>query len=101
MWDYAAFPVWAVPSDDSWQWSVESLGVSDSLRNDLQQWSDDWSAVMWGEKGPETAKPPTEEVFQAWDERGRTLLTRLRRELGARFEIGYFNEKTDQVEWGA
>jgi hypothetical protein len=98
MWDYSAFPLWAVEEDGS-QFSTGNVKISDGLRRDLQQRSDDWTAVKWGTDGPETAEPPSTEVFEEWDTRGRALLRRLRNELGSQAEIGYFNEATGEVEW--
>ena len=100
MWDYDAFPVWSV-ADHGHQASVPQLPISGELAKALQAWSDEWSAEIWGEHGPDSPKwrAPSDEARSAWDARGRALVERLRAELGSDAEVGYFNEDTGQVEW--
>ena len=103
MWDYDAFPVWAEAGPFGWQGMVspERLPVSTGLREELQQWSDEWTAAMWGEAGPDskTWKAPSASTLDAWDSKGRVLLLRLRDELGQAFVVGYMDEKSGKVEW--
>jgi hypothetical protein len=103
MWDYDAFPLWTVPGPMGWQGMVppERLPISTPLRDELQEWSDQLSAAMWGTHGPDSkkSKPPSETAIAAFDARGRELLRRLREELGDRFVVGYQSEITHQVEW--
>ena len=100
MWDYDAFPVWSVGHRE-WQASVESLPISESLRAALQRWSDEWTAAMCGDHGPDSSRwrAPSEEKRAAWDAKGRKLLAQLRAELGPDFEVGYRNETTGEDEW--
>jgi hypothetical protein len=99
MWDYTAFPLWRV-ADGHGPWSDE-LRLSDDLRHELQAWSDQWTEAMWGDHGPDQPgwESPSDEMFAAWDHRGRELLERVREELGPQFTVGYRNERTHQVEW--
>jgi hypothetical protein len=101
MWDYMAFPLWAVVGDDGRPWVIDELELSDSLRRDLQQWSDDWTEAMLPGEGPSAPdwQPRSEDDRAAWDSRGRDLLERLRAEAGEQYDIGYFNERTGAVEW--
>ena len=103
MWDYGAFPVWAEGGPFDWQGMVrpEQLPVSPWLREELQQWSDEWTAAMWGEAGPDSKKweAPSKDTLSAWDSKGRVLLGRLRDELGQRYVVGYMDENTGEVEW--
>ena len=52
MWDYDAFPVWQVHGPGG-MLAPEALRLSARLTGDLRRWSDDWTAAMWGDKGPD------------------------------------------------
>jgi hypothetical protein len=101
MWDYMAFPLWAVVGDDGQPWSIDDLELSESLRRDLQRWSDDWTDAMLAGEGPTSPdwKPPPDDDRATWDRRGRDLLAKVRTEVGNAYEVGYFNEQTREVEW--
>ena len=102
MWDYDAFPVWQVDGLGG-MLAPEALRLSAGLTGDLQRWSDDWTAAMWGDKGPDASgwAPPPTETWAAWDRRGRRLLTRLRPELPRDWVVGYMNESSGEIEWPA
>ena len=89
MWDYGAFPVWSVPDGSGWQGSLTDLEIPETLRRDLQAWSDEWTAAVWGDHGPDHPKwrPPPDEVRQAWIARGQGLTQELRAVLGPDYEI--------------
>jgi hypothetical protein len=99
MWDYDAFPLWEV--DDEEPWGDDAFPISGQLRKDLQAWSDQWTAAMFADGGPTVPgwTPPRGDTFRPWDEKGRQLLRRVREELGPNFIVGYFNEKTEEIEW--
>lgn len=58
---------------------------------------------MWGDAGPDADdwQEPTAEARSEWDRRGRELHLAVQRELGADYEVGYFDEATGEVEWPA
>ena len=100
MWDYDAFPLWAVAGEDG-PWPLREIKISDSLRADLQAWSDEWTDVMWGDGGPDspTWKPPPDDHRVRWEAHGRELATRVQREAGEGYEVGIYDEQTGDVDW--
>lgn len=102
MWDHGAFPLWSVDRfAASGSPLRDRLPISETLRQDLQAWSDEWTATVWRAGGPAVPgwQPPSFAVVDDWDARGRALLGRLRAELGLGFVVGYRNPKTRQDEW--
>jgi hypothetical protein len=64
-------------------WLQETLGLSDSLIDDLGEWGDAMNHL--------DGHPPlrTEKAFRHLDERARVLVTRLQQEVGSRFNVTY------------
>ena len=85
-WDYGVrVPLWddsGLLSEDP-VWLRAALGLSDLLVRDLASWGDDMEAL--------DANPPlrTDQAYRELDERARTLVDRLRQEVGTRFTISY------------
>jgi len=90
MWDYSAFPVWAL--DGGAMLSSGDLPISDELRTALQAWCDDVDRAMWGPSGPDAADNvlPSGDTITAFDARGRALSERLQTELGPAFSVDYW-----------
>ena len=84
MWDYGAFPLWNVQANDP-RVDVDELPLSPRLRAQLQAWSD--------------ARTDGASYTDNWRRRDRSLLARVRDELGPDFVVGCFGEKTRRVSW--
>jgi hypothetical protein len=95
LWDYFAFPVWG---EDGASDPIE-IEISPSLRGELKAWSDEWTAICWGERGPDMpdAPVPTREQYRRWWRRGRALAERLQAEVGEDFEVVY-GHREDRIE---
>jgi hypothetical protein len=97
MWDYGAFPVWWVESgvevEPDW------LRISDSLRDDLQAWSDRLTALMGGERELDTSRghrlPLSADVVDGVNAEAEALAVRLRAELPAGFTVLVRREVAD------
>ena len=102
MWDYDAFPVWVVDGPEGYGPMVTDLPISNELRVDLQRWSDQMTALAWGEDGPDAPGaedrviPP--DVLGAWDAEGDRLVERLSRELGDAVMVGRWRAR-GQIDW--
>lgn len=92
MWDYDAFPLW---EDGIGNVEGEDLPISATLAEELQAWSDEMSNA----RHPPTYEAPGAEWMEQWDRRGRELLERFRHELGPGFQVGYYSEATEKVDW--
>lgn len=81
--EFGAGPIW----DDDWDGqqaicpSPRSLGLSNQLASDLDAWQSDYDATL--ADYPPDSRFPSEAERRRWEQRGRELLERLRRELGA------------------
>ena len=95
MWDYEAFPLWvAHPLGEA---SSANLPIPDDLRDELQLWSDELTAVMWGPKGPDAPGfEPNRDVLSALDDRGLLLARRVRAALSAEWLVSYFSERSHE-----
>lgn len=92
MWDYDAFPLW-VARPFGWASSTD-LPLPDDLREELQRWSDELTAVMWGPTGPDAPGfNPDRSAAAALDDRGRLLARRVRAALSKDWVVTYFGER--------
>lgn len=93
MWDYDAFPLWV--AHPLGQATSSNLPLPDDLRAELQRWSDDLSAVMWGPKGPDAPGfEPDRDAVAALDDRGLSLAKRVRSALDASWVVTYVSERS-------
>ncbi|MFC7497446.1 MULTISPECIES: hypothetical protein [unclassified Nocardioides] len=86
MWDYTvAVPLWdregLLPEEPTWLRQV--LGLSEPLIRDLSSWG---RAMNHLDENPSLR---TEEAYRDLDQRARTLVDRLRREVGSRYVVKY------------
>jgi hypothetical protein len=87
MWDYTAFPVWAMSAASGDQ----VRGIEAGLRSDLQDWSDRVTDAMWGPDGPSAPgwDGPGDAVIERFDEQGRALAARLQDVIGPETAVEY------------
>ena len=90
MWDYTVqVPLWdeegLLPEEPTWLRG--ELGLSDELIETLTRWGND----MTGADATLPDGPPERhrEAYDELDRRARVLVERLRREVGARYEVVY------------
>ena len=93
MWDYDAFPLWI---DTGWigQASSDALPIPDLLRNELQDWSDRMTTLMWGPKEPSAPGwgGPDKAELERLNAEGLGLAVRVREELDDSWSVTYFDE---------
>lgn len=97
MCDHDAFPVWRLKPRGQ-MIRPEELPITSELGRDLARWSEDWIVVVAkNELAGNYPRPESEAAH--WDAWGRSLLDRLRTELGKSYVVGYWNEWLEVVEW--
>ena len=99
MWDFHAFPLWCDAPSHPVAPALGDVPVSDALREDLQTWSDEMTALRWGPRGPDDPKwsgPEAAEV-ERLNGQGLRLAQRLRGELGHAWAVTYHYEVTGEA----
>ena len=89
--DYGAFPLWG--GKNGGMLLPDALPLSDGLRDELIRWSDDYDRIL-RTNGYEW---PSEQVMTAWNRRGLGLARRVARELGASYQVVFFDEPNGRV----
>jgi hypothetical protein len=100
MWDYEALPLWV---DTGWigQASSHAVPISKDLQDELQAWSDQISALMWGPKGPDAPgwDGPDRTDLERLNDDGLRLAVRVREALDNSWAVVFFDElATEEVE---
>lgn len=98
MWDYDAFPLWV---DAGWkgQASSDAVPVPEPLKDRLQAWSDEMTALMWGPNGPDAPgwDGPNRDDLDRLNASGLHLAVRVREALDQSWKVLYFDEVKDLV----
>jgi hypothetical protein len=89
MCDYFAWPVWEFPSRIGT--AEEDLPLSQETKVALREWAKTYDRRL------QTDDFSYDEVSH--DEQGRELWRRVQTELGTGWRVGYFNERSLDIEW--
>lgn len=90
--DYGCYALWVLAGDgyrnaDPW---AEEFGLSESLASDLTSWASDYSAT-YHDEDPLSSGFDSPSAEREFVNRGRLLAERVRREVGKRWAVSYFD----------
>lgn len=86
MWcDYTADPIWRRVHGETSMVSLESLPISEELRQDLRAWARAWEGMTWPPE--ERRKRVDREEWRSFVDVGRDLRDQLEKALGPSFEV--------------
>lgn len=94
MWDYdASPPLWI---DTGWigHASSDAVPIPDPLINELQNWSERMTTLMWGPNGPDARGwgGPDQAELERLNAEGLRLAVRMREALDDSWSVTYFDE---------
>ncbi len=93
MWGYEAFPLWV---DTGWigQASSHAVPFPEDLQDELQAWSDQMSALVWGPKGPDAPgwDGPNRSDLERLNDDGVRLAVRVQEALDNSCAVAFFDE---------
>jgi len=96
MTDYQCFPLWGVAPDDIGDIDPASLPLSDATQQRLLAWAHTYDCTL-DHDDPSAAGFATIQEAAAFEKEGIALWLQLQQELGADFEIWFFNDSTGAV----
>lgn len=86
--DYECYPLWIDSDNEVGNIDPDSLLISDSLKNELNKWSDDYDKTLNSDNPLESGfKTINEEI--AFKEKGKYLQEKLQIELGNNYDVIY------------
>lgn len=86
--DYECYPLWIDSENEVGNIDPDSLLISDSLKNELNKWSDDYDKTLNSDNPLESGfKTINEEI--AFKEKGKCLQEKLQIELGNNYDVIY------------
>jgi len=94
--DYESFPLWLRSADGTCNVDPTTLPISTELAHSLLRWADDYDATL-NRSDPAASGFPSAAAEQNFCEEGAQLARALAAELGARYVIEYFDNRTLQT----
>lgn len=86
--DYECYPLWIDSDNEVGNIDPDSLLISDSLKNELNKWSDDYDKTLNSDNPLESGfKTINEEI--AFKKKGKCLQEKLQIELGNNYDVIY------------
>lgn len=96
MWDHDAFPLW-MDVGRIGQTSSSRVPIPEPLKHELQAWSDEMTALMWGPNGPDAPgwDGPDRDDLERLNAAGWHLALLVRKALDQSWKVIYFDELKD------
>ncbi|MDI2111774.1 hypothetical protein [Commensalibacter nepenthis] len=88
MTDYFCYPLWINDDDDSGNIDPDTLPISDALKKELMDWSDEYDGIL-NMDDPASSGFKSSEDKAAFIQEGYRLYERLQVELGSDYEVEY------------
>lgn len=89
--DYCAYPLWGLDSENIGDINPESLPLSWSTIQRLEQWSKTYNNILnW--EDPASSAFPSQESLEEFEKEGISLWLKLREELTPEYEVFYKSE---------